>query len=342
LPAILENAYHRRSLARETAALKESESQLLKTKNYLESLIRYANAPIMTWSPDLKITEFNRAFEVLTGSARDEVIGQDIAFLFPEERRAEYMDYINRTVAGEFWEVKDISIMHTSGRKQDVLWNSANIYDSAGKLVATIAQGQDITERKIAEKDLQSAYEATIAGWGYAVDLKDKDTGDHSQRVAELTLSIALKLGIPAEDLLHIRRGVLLHDIGKMGVPDAILFKPDKLTDDEWTIMRQHPTFAYEMLSKIAYLLPALDVPYCHHEKWDGSGYPRGLKGEEIPLSARIFAVVDVHDALISDRPYRRAWTIERVLEHIQEQSGTHFDPQVVAVFMQEVDIKAP
>lgn len=315
---------------------------MLKTKNYLESLIRYANAPIMTWSPDLKITEFNRAFEVLTGSARDEVIGQDIAFLFPEERRAEYMDYINRTVAGEFWEVKDISIMHTSGRKQDVLWNSANIYDSAGKLVATIAQGQDITERKIAEKDLQSAYEATIAGWGYAVDLKDKDTGDHSQRVAELTLSIALKLGIPAEDLLHIRRGVLLHDIGKMGVPDAILFKPDKLTDDEWTIMRQHPTFAYEMLSKIAYLLPALDVPYCHHEKWDGSGYPRGLKGEEIPLSARIFAVVDVHDALISDRPYRRAWTIERVLEHIQEQSGTHFDPQVVAVFMQEVDIKAP
>jgi len=340
LPAVVENTYHRRRLVKETAALRESEQQLKKTKNYLESLIQNANAPIMTWSPDLRITGFNRAFEVLTGRAKDEVIGQNIEILFPEENRAECMQHISRTIAGEVWEVKDIAIRHTSGRKHDVLWNSANIYDSEDKLVATIAQGQDITERKIAERDLQNAYDATIAGWGYAVDLKDKDTGDHSQRVAELTLRIALKLGIPTEELPHIRRGVLLHDIGKMGIPDAILFKPDKLTCDEWAMMRQHPTFAYEMLSKIAYLHPALDVPYCHHEKWDGSGYPRGLKGEHIPLAARIFAVVDVHDALTSDRPYRSAWKIEEVLQYIKEQSGTHFDPQVVDAFMQEMGIQ--
>jgi|GEM_PF-1916978 len=337
LPAILENAHHRCCLARETAALKESEIQLLKTKSYLERLIRHANAPIMTWSPDLKITEFNQAFEGLTGRTRDDVIGQNIAILFSEDCRAEYMNHISRTIAGEFWEVKDISIMHVSGSKHDVLWNSANIYNSEGKLTATIAQGQDITERKRAEKNLQTAYDATIAGWGYAVDLKDKDTGDHSQRVTDLTLRIAVKLGVVEEDLLHIRRGALLHDIGKMGIPDSILLKPGKLTDDEWDAMRKHPTFAYEMLSKVGYLHQALEIPYCHHEKWDGSGYPRGLKGEQIPLSARIFAVVDVYDALTSDRPYRKAWTNKQVLEHIREQSGKHFDHQVVDVFMKEI-----
>jgi HD-GYP domain-containing protein (c-di-GMP phosphodiesterase class II) len=134
--------------------------------------------------------------------------------------------------------------------------------------------------------------------------------------------------------LVHIRRGALLHDIGKMGVPDRILLKPNKLTDDEWEIMRKHPVFAYEMLSPIEFLLPALDIPYCHHEKWDGTGYPRKVKGEEIPLVARIFAVVDVWDALTSDRPYRLAWIKEQALEYIQEQSGKHFDPRVVEAFL--------
>jgi HD-GYP domain-containing protein (c-di-GMP phosphodiesterase class II) len=139
---------------------------------------------------------------------------------------------------------------------------------------------------------------------------------------------------ISAAEQVQIRRGALLHDIGKLGVPDAILLKPGKLTDEEWVIMHQHPTYAYEMLSSVEYLRPALDIPYCHHEKWDGSGYPRKLKGEEIPLSARIFAVVDVWDALTNERPYRAAWPDSKALEYIRENSGMHFDPQVVETFL--------
>jgi HD-GYP domain-containing protein (c-di-GMP phosphodiesterase class II) len=153
--------------------------------------------------------------------------------------------------------------------------------------------------------------------------------------VTEKTLALARLMGLPEEELIHIRRGALLHDIGKMGVPDGILFKPGSLTGDEWEIMRKHTTFAYEMLSPIRYLKWAgIDIPYCHHEKWDGTGYPRGLMGEQIPLAARIFAVVDVWDALTSDRPYRSAWTKEKTMEYIKEQSGKHFDPQVVDVFL--------
>jgi putative nucleotidyltransferase with HDIG domain len=183
--------------------------------------------------------------------------------------------------------------------------------------------------------DLTLAYDATIEGWSRALDLRDKETEGHTQRVTEMTESLARTLGVEGETLLHVRRGALLHDIGKMGVPDAILLKPGPLTEEEWVIMRKHPTYAYEMLSPIAYLKPALDIPYCHHEKWDGTGYPRRLKGEEIPLSARAFAVVDVWDALRSDRPYRPRWPEEKVLEHIREQTGKHFDPHVVEAFFQ-------
>lgn len=145
-------------------------------------------------------------------------------------------------------------------------------------------------------------------------------------------------MGIKEGELDHVYRGALLHDIGKMGIPDSILLKPGKLTDEEWEIMRKHPVYACEMLSSIDYLQPALDIPYCHHEKWDGSGYPRGLKGEQIPLSARIFAVVDVYDALTSDRPYREAWTNKKALKYINENAGKHFDPEVVEIFIKEID----
>ena len=155
--------------------------------------------------------------------------------------------------------------------------------------------------------NLSLAYDATISGWSRAMDLRDKETEGHTQRVTSLTLELARKMGISETDILHLRHGALLHDIGKMGVPDHILLKPDKLTVEEWDIMRQHPVFAYEMLYQIEYLKPSLDIPYSHHEKWDGTGYPQGIKGEEIPLSARIFAIVDVWDALTSDRPYRKA-----------------------------------
>jgi PAS domain S-box-containing protein/putative nucleotidyltransferase with HDIG domain len=182
-------------------------------------------------------------------------------------------------------------------------------------------------------QDLSLAYDATIEGWSRALDLRDKETEGHTQRVTEITERLARAMGVSPAQLTHIRRGALLHDIGKMGVPDSILLKPGTLTDAEWVIMRKHPAYAYDMLSPIAYLRPALDIPFCHHEKWEGTGYPQGLRGDRIPLAARLFAVVDVWDALRSDRPYRPAWSSEKVREYIREQSGRHFDPAVVAAF---------
>jgi len=186
--------------------------------------------------------------------------------------------------------------------------------------------------------ELYLAYDATLEGWARALELRDKETEGHSQRVAEITLRIAKNLGMEEEKMLHIRRGALLHDIGKLGIPDTILHKPGKLTAEEWSIMHRHPQYAFDMLFQIDYLRPAMEIPYCHHEKWDGSGYPRGLQGEQIPLEARIFSVVDVYDALTSDRPYRKAWSREEALAYIQRESGTHFDPRVVEAFMKEIN----
>ncbi len=183
--------------------------------------------------------------------------------------------------------------------------------------------------------ELAVAYEATIEGWSQALDLRDKETEGHSQRVTEVTLQLARAMSMSEAELMHVRRGALLHDIGKLGVPDRILLKPEPLNEEEWVSMRQHPAFANALLSPIAFLRPALDIPYCHHERWDGAGYPRGLSGEQIPLAARLFAVVDVWDALRSDRPYRPAWPAERVLEHIRSLAGSHFDPRVVEAFLQ-------
>jgi len=190
------------------------------------------------------------------------------------------------------------------------------------------------TDLQRSNADLKLAYDATLLGWSHALDLRDKETEGHTQRVTKMTVQLARAFGLSDEQITHIRRGALLHDMGKMGVPDAILLKPNELTDEDWLLMRRHPQYAYEMLAEIAYLRPALDIPYCHHEKWDGSGYPRGLKGEEIPLAARLFAVVDVWDALYYDRPYRKGWTMDHTLEYIREQSGKHFDPSVVDLFL--------
>jgi len=185
--------------------------------------------------------------------------------------------------------------------------------------------------------ELTLAYDNTIAGWAHALDLREKETGDHSYRVTEMTLKLAIALGIQDTELVHIRRGALLHDIGKVGIPDSILLKPEELTEQEWEIMRMHPVYARDLLHPINYLQPAIDIPYGHHEKWDGSGYPQGLSGEAIPLAARTFAIVDVWDALLSDRPYRPAWTRGKALEYIRSQSGHYFDPRVVDVFLKVV-----
>ena len=186
--------------------------------------------------------------------------------------------------------------------------------------------------------ELTQAYDATIEGWTQVLDLRDKETEGHTQRVTEMTIRLAQALGLSNAELVHIRRGALLHDIGKMGIPDSILYKPGPLTEAEWAIMRKHPVYAFEMLSPIGYLRLALDIPCSHHEKWDGAGYPRGLKGEAIPLAARIFAVADVWDALRSDRPYRAGWPDDEVREYIRLQSGKHFDPHVVDVFLTILD----
>jgi len=178
------------------------------------------------------------------------------------------------------------------------------------------------------------AYEATLEGWIRALDLRDRETEGHSRRVVGLAEKLAEELGVCGEKLVHIRRGALLHDVGKMALPDSVLLKPGELTEEEQAVMRRHPEHAWEMLKGVDFLRPALDIPYAHHERWDGTGYPRGLSGAEIPLAARLFAVVDVWDALCYDRAYRAGWPARRVQEHLREGAGTQFDPSVVPAFL--------
>jgi putative nucleotidyltransferase with HDIG domain len=190
------------------------------------------------------------------------------------------------------------------------------------------------TNLQSSNTELFRAYNATIEGWSHALDLRDKETEGHTQRVTEMTVRLARAFGLNESDLVQVRWGALLHDIGKLAVPDAVLHKPGPLSDGEWELMKRHPFLAYEMISPIHYLRRAVDIPYCHHEKWDGTGYPRGLTGEQIPVAARLFAVVDMWDAITSDRPYRPAWSRERALAYIREQSGKHLDPEVVLAFL--------
>ncbi|HEX6605376.1 MAG TPA: HD domain-containing phosphohydrolase, partial [Chloroflexia bacterium] len=204
----------------------------------------------------------------------------------------------------------------------------------AGQAAIAIDNARLFTDLQRSNDELAAAYDTTLEGWARALDLRDHETQGHTQRVTERTLALARALGFSEPDLLHVRRGALLHDIGKMGIPDAILLKPGPLTADERAVMRRHPVYAYELLAPIAFLRPALDIPYAHHERWDGTGYPRGLRGSAIPLAARVFAVVDVWDALLSDRPYRPAWPAPEVRAYLRAHAGTHFDPAVVAAFL--------
>lgn len=207
----------------------------------------------------------------------------------------------------------------------------------AGQAAIAVENSRLFADLERSNTELRLAYDATIEGWAHALDLRDEETEGHSRRVTNLTVRLARALGVPEEEIVHVRRGALLHDIGKLGVPDAILHKPGPLDDEEWAIMRRHPELAVQMLSSISYLRPALDIPHAHHEKWDGTGYPLGLVGEEIPLAARIFAVVDVYDALNSDRPYRRAWPHDKIVAYLRDQRGKHFDPVVVEELLEIV-----
>lgn len=256
------------------------------------------------------------------------------SLLLPEERFVAY-HAVPLMAKGQVKGV--LEIFHRSPLEPDPDW--VTFLDAlAGQAAIAVDNAGLFSDLQRANVDLTLAYDTTLEGWSKALDLRDKETEGHTQRVTDLTLRLARALGVRDEDLVHIRRGALLHDIGKMGIPDSILLKPGALTEAEWDIMRKHPIYAYELLYPIPYLRRGLDIPYCHHEKWDGTGYPRGLKGEQIPLAARIFAVVDVWDALTSDRPYRPAWPPDKTVAHIRAQVGKHFDPVVVETFLRILD----
>jgi GAF domain-containing protein len=212
------------------------------------------------------------------------------------------------------------------------------LHTLAGQAAIAIDSSQLFEHLQRSNQELMQAYDTTLEGWARALELRDRETEGHTRRVTQMTLRLARYMGVNDHEMVNIHRGVLLHDIGKMGVPDHILKKPGRLTEQEWQEMRQHPVYAYNLLAPISYLRSALDIPYCHHEHWDGGGYPRGLKGEQIPLSARIFSVIDIWDALLSDRPYRNAWPYEKVVQYIRDVAGTILDPHIVEIFFRMME----
>lgn len=241
---------------------------------------------------------------------------------------------------------EEIEIEAFDGTRKIISNSGIPIYDDNGEINGAVAILQNITERKKTEKaliqssdDLIEAYNATLQGWSHALELREHETAGHSQRVVDLTIQMAHRFGYKDDDIRHVQRGALLHDIGKMGIPDSILLKPGPLSDEEWIVMKKHPVFAKQLLSNIPYLAPALEIPYYHHERWDGTGYPMGLKGKSIPLSARIFAVVDVWDALSSDRPYRKGWPETKIIKYLKDKSGELLDPEIVKEFLKLLGI---
>jgi PAS domain S-box-containing protein len=328
---------------------KKAEEELLRLRQYQVTLLEHVNIWVDVLDQDGNIAVWNQAAEEISGYPKESVIGHAKIWehLYPDksyrdEIFSRAMDIIQRGGSVQGFET---TIVTRDGHKKIISWYSRNLLDEGGGTIGSIAIGLDVTSLREsnvaltqANEALRFAYDQTIEGWSRALDLRDKETEGHSQRVTELTLHLARMAGMTEEGLVDVRRGALLHDIGKLGVPDGILLKPDKLTDDEWAQMRKHPEYGFLLLSPIQYLHSAVDIPYCHHEKWDGTGYPRGLKGEQIPLSARLFAVADIWDAIRSDRPYRKGWSSERALEHIKSLAGTDLDPRAVEYFLSIVD----
>ena len=321
---------------------KRTEDQLRKLSRAVEQ------NPASIVITDLlgNIEYVNPRFSQVTGYSFEESLGQNPRILKSgNTTQEEYKIMWDTILTGNVWQGEFLN----KTKNGETYWEFATItpvFGEDGKITNFLALKENITERKQAEEnleranlDLRLAYDATIEGWSRAMDLRDHETEGHTLRVTDLTMKLARAMRISESQLTAIRRGALLHDIGKMGVPDAILLKEGDLTDEEWALMRRHPQLAYDMLAPIAYLNDAIDIPYCHHEKWDGTGYPQGLKGDHIPLIARIFAVVDVWDALTNDRTYRSKWSKQETVQYIKEQSGRHFDPQVVDVFLKNISI---
>jgi HD-GYP domain-containing protein (c-di-GMP phosphodiesterase class II) len=231
-----------------------------------------------------------------------------------------------------------LEMFNRSSLKHDMDWQNF-LTMVAGQAAIAIDSAVMFTDLQRSNAELSLAYDATIEGLSRALDLRDKETKEHTFRVTDITMKLATRLGVKPTDLIHIRRGAVLHDIGKVAIPDQILFKPGPLAAEEWEIMRRHPDIAVELLSPVSYLEPALAIPHWHHEKWNGSGYPDGLHQENIPFSARLFALADVYDALTSNRPYRSAWSKQDAIQYIESQAGTHFDPRIVPEFLDLVSV---
>ena len=319
---------------------------LLESESQFRLLAENASDMISRHSIDGVFLYISPACETILGYKPEELVGsQGFDLIHPNDLPA-IIKLINRYRGGQ----RTVTISYRARHKNSqYIWletSARPVLDRKSSSVVELqATSRDITERKKAEKELQAAhdnlqeaYERTIEGWVRALDLRDRETEGHTQRVTELTLKVARKLDLPEEDLIHLRRGALLHDMGKMAIPDEILQKPGPLNEVEWEKMRRHPMYAYEMLSPISYLHSALDIPFSHHERWDGSGYPRGLKGKEIPLTARLFAIVDVWDALSTDRPYRKRLPRHEVIKYLKEKSGQLFDPELVNVFLSVIE----
>ena len=292
--------------------------------------------------PEGEWLQVNPALCEIVGYHDEELLGTTIQNLVHPDDLGIAEGLMGKLLADEIGAFQtEQRFVHRDGKLLWLRLSVSLVRNLAGRSLHFVVQVEDITPRRRAEdlagtlhSELQDAYDATIAGWARALDLRDHETEGHSQRVTELTIRLARSMGVAERDLIQIRRGALLHDIGKMGVPDAILLKPGPLTAEEWPIMCRHPDLAVAMLEPIAFLRQALDIPHCHHERWDGTGYPRGLAGEEIPLAARIFAVVDIWDALTHDRPYRAALSEDATRAHLRGITGTHLDPTVVAAFL--------
>lgn len=312
-----------------------------KSEHKYRLIFEEANDTIFIMKDDIFVDCNSKATEMF-GYTKEEIIGrkpQDFSpIIQPNGQTSENMLHKNIETAIQSGESRYFEWTHIHKDKSEFDAEvSLNLLELENeKYIQAIVR--DITERKLAEKKLAEAYDTTLEGWAKALELRDKETEGHSRRVTETTVAVARTMGISEEVVEHIRRGALLHDIGKMGIPDDILRKEGLLTHEERAIVRKHPETAYDLLKEISFLKNALDIPYCHHEKWDGTGYPRELKGEEIPLAARIFAIVDVWDALSSDRPYREAWPKEKIKHYITNEAGKHFDPKVVGVFLQMVE----
>ena len=338
MPHIAERAIEQWEILRQREsmqiALAESEAQFrLLAENSSDMISKHDMYGVILYvSP---------ACKTLLGYEPEDLIGTSITQLIHSEDAAVIIDLLKVPAQKDINVTVPYRARHKNGEYVWLETTARLFFDTSSQKTEFQASSRNITERKNAQEalqrahtDLQEAYDRTIEGWVLALDLRDRETEGHTKRVTEMTVRLARVLGCSDEEIVHVRRGALLHDIGKMGIPDEILQKPGPLTDDEWVKMRKHPQYAYQMLAPISYLKQALIIPYYHHERWDGSGYPHKLKGEEIPLFARFFAVVDVWDALSSDRPYRKGMPPREVIDYLQKESGRLFDPDIVKKFL--------